>query len=119
MRGQGARASYCASRRFSFPSLPLFPLPLIYAFLPAHTFCAAILTSLRQVDDESAQLGALTELCEVLSISSEDTLASFPIESSVPILVGVCPLYLNRASSTGSDPPTALVFLLCAAVPAR
>uniref|UniRef100_A0A7S3VMY1 HECT-type E3 ubiquitin transferase n=1 Tax=Dunaliella tertiolecta TaxID=3047 RepID=A0A7S3VMY1_DUNTE len=47
----------------------------------------AILSSLRQADDESAQVGALTELCEVLSISSEDTLASFPIESSVPMLV--------------------------------
>jgi len=45
------------------------------------------------VDDESAQLGALTELCEVLSISSEDTLASFPIESAAPMLVSsVLPL---------------------------
>lgn len=50
---------------------------------------AAILSSLRQADDESAQLGALTELCEMLSISSEDTLASFPIESAVPMLVSV------------------------------
>ena len=48
---------------------------------------AAILSSLRQADDESAQVGALTELCEALSISTEDTLASFPIESCVPILV--------------------------------
>lgn len=48
----------------------------------------AILSSLRQADDEVAQLGALTELCEVLSISSEDTLAAFPVESAVPMLVG-------------------------------
>ncbi|KAL6764034.1 armadillo-type protein, partial [Haematococcus lacustris] len=47
----------------------------------------AILANLRQVDDESSQLGALTELCEVISISSEDALASFPIESAVPLLV--------------------------------
>lgn len=47
-----------------------------------------IITALRQVDDEAAQLTALNELCEMLSISTEDTLASFPAESVVPLLVG-------------------------------
>mmetsp|Transcript_11522 Transcript_11522/g.28178 ORF Transcript_11522/g.28178 Transcript_11522/m.28178 type:complete len:2013 (-) Transcript_11522:941-6979(-) len=47
----------------------------------------AIITNLRQVDDEASQLGALNELCEMLSISSEDTLASFPAETVVPLLV--------------------------------
>eukprot|EP00983_Pelagomonas_calceolata_P009759 316571-Pelagomonas_calceolata.AAC.1 len=80
------------SRRLS-ASADLAPRPLPhYASLSTSYLdfatVAAILSSLRQADDESAQVGALTELCEVLSISSEDTLASFPIESSVPMLVG-------------------------------
>lgn len=53
-------------------------------WLPA---AQAIITNLKQVDDEAAQLGALTELCEVLSISSEDTLVALPIETVVPLLV--------------------------------
>ena len=37
--------------------------------------------------DESQQLGSLAELSEYLSIASEDALASFPIESTAPLLV--------------------------------
>lgn len=33
------------------------------------------------------QLSGLTELCEYLSISTEDTLAAFPTEQVVPLLV--------------------------------
>ena len=45
------------------------------------------MTGLKQLDDEGAQLSSLTELCELLSISTEDTLAAFPVESVVPLLV--------------------------------
>ncbi|KAG2450258.1 hypothetical protein HYH02_004769 [Chlamydomonas schloesseri] len=47
----------------------------------------AIMTGLRQMDDEVAQLSALSELNELLSISTEDNLATFPIESMVPLLI--------------------------------
>ena len=45
------------------------------------------MTGLRQLDDEGQQLVSLTELCELLSISTEDALAAFPVESVVPLLV--------------------------------
>ncbi|KAL4436702.1 hypothetical protein ABPG75_003841 [Micractinium tetrahymenae] len=38
-------------------------------------------------EDEMQQLAGLTELCEYLSISTEDTLAAFPMEQVVPLLV--------------------------------
>ncbi len=47
----------------------------------------SIITGLRQLDDEGQQLASLTELCELLSISTEDALAAFPVESVVPLLV--------------------------------
>ena len=39
-------------------------------------------------EEEMQQLTGLTELCEFLSISTEDTLAAFPTEQVVPLLVG-------------------------------
>ncbi|PSC70280.1 E3 ubiquitin-ligase UPL3-like isoform A [Micractinium conductrix] len=46
----------------------------------------AILAQLRD-EDEMAQLGGMTELCEYLSISTEDNLVAFPTEQVVPLLV--------------------------------
>lgn len=46
-----------------------------------------ILAGLKQSDDDSAQLTALTDLCEHLSISTEESLATFPVEQVVPLLV--------------------------------
>lgn len=46
-----------------------------------------IIAGLRQVEDEPQQLTALTDLCELLSISTEDTLTAFPVETVVPLLV--------------------------------
>lgn len=77
----------CESVPHHNKQLAILPHTHSHTHLLLHTY-TAILTSLRQ-DDESSQLGALTELCEMLSISSEDTLASFPIESAVPLLVSV------------------------------
>jgi len=47
-----------------------------------------ILAGLRAEGDDSAQMDALTQLCEVLSMSHEETLArTFAIDSFVPLLV--------------------------------
>ena len=43
--------------------------------------------TLREGDDENAQLAALSELCELLAVSSEDALAMVPVDSLVPVLV--------------------------------
>ncbi|GIM11450.1 hypothetical protein Vretimale_14948 [Volvox reticuliferus] len=47
----------------------------------------AIMQGLRQTEDEGAQLSSLSELNELLSISTEDNLAAFPTESMVPLLI--------------------------------
>ena len=63
-------------------------LPLTPPRPPHPRRCAqAILAQLREEGDEGAQLGGLTELCEYLSISTEDSLAAFPTEQVVPLLV--------------------------------
>jgi E3 ubiquitin-protein ligase TRIP12 len=46
-----------------------------------------IINTLKQAEDETSQLSALTDLCELLSISTEDTMAIFPVEQVVPLLV--------------------------------
>ena len=46
----------------------------------------AMLAMLRD-DDESQQLVGLSELCEYLSISTEEALITFPTETAVPLLV--------------------------------
>lgn len=48
-----------------------------------------IISGLKQADDDSAQLTALTDLCELLSISTEESLTTFPVDQIVPLLVGV------------------------------
>ncbi len=45
------------------------------------------LVQLRQDDDENAQLDALSQLNELLSISNEESLSVFPVEQLVPVLV--------------------------------
>lgn len=47
----------------------------------------SILSGLRAVEDEGAQLGALAELNDLLAMCSEDSLAGFPLETTVPLLV--------------------------------
>ena len=50
--------------------------------------CAqSIMLALREGDDETAQLAALNELCELLAVSSEDALSMFPVDTLVPVLV--------------------------------
>ncbi len=47
----------------------------------------AIISQLRQDDDSIVQQEALTQLCELLSVSSEEGLSMLPVESLVPLLV--------------------------------
>lgn len=48
-----------------------------------------IINGMKQSDDEGAQLSSLTELCELLSISTEESLTTFPVEQVVPLLVSM------------------------------
>lgn len=48
-----------------------------------------ILAGLQAHGDESRQLQSLMQLCEMLSIGTEDSLAAFPVDAFVPILVGM------------------------------
>ena len=56
--------------------------------LQSLTLCApqSILVQLRQ-DDEMQQLDGLGQLCELLSVSTEESLSVVPVESLVPVLV--------------------------------
>ncbi|GLT86086.1 hypothetical protein SLE2022_042490 [Rubroshorea leprosula] len=54
-----------------------------------------ILTGLRAEGEEGRQVEALTQLCEMLSIGTEDSLSTFSVDSFVPVLVGL----LNRESN--------------------
>ncbi|KAF8410415.1 hypothetical protein HHK36_002944 [Tetracentron sinense] len=54
-----------------------------------------ILSGLRADGEEGRQVEALTQLCELLSIGTEESLSSFSVDSFVPILVGL----LNHESN--------------------
>ncbi|CAN6481260.1 unnamed protein product [Victoria cruziana] len=54
-----------------------------------------ILSGLRADGEEGRQVEALTQLCEILSIGTEDSLSSFSVDSFVPVLVGL----LNHESN--------------------
>ena len=49
----------------------------------------ALLQALKQEGDDSAQMEALGELCEVLSMANEESLAAFNMDSFVPTLVNL------------------------------
>ncbi|KAG0473153.1 hypothetical protein HPP92_015010 [Vanilla planifolia] len=48
-----------------------------------------ILSGLRADGEEGRQVEALTQLCDLLSIGTEDSLGSFSVDSFVPVLVGL------------------------------
>ncbi|KAH9622556.1 hypothetical protein KSS87_020079 [Heliosperma pusillum] len=48
-----------------------------------------ILSGLRADGEDGKQVEALTQLCELLSIGTEDSLSTFAVESFVPVLVGL------------------------------
>jgi hypothetical protein len=69
-------------------------------------FLQGIMAGMKQFDDEGAQLSSLSELCELLSISTEESLTTFPIEQVVPLLVSTCS---SSSSSSSSCPAVASV----------
>ncbi|KAK3028482.1 hypothetical protein RJ639_040051 [Escallonia herrerae] len=54
-----------------------------------------ILSGLRADGEEGRQIEALTQLCEMLSIGTEESLSTFSVDSFVPVLVGL----LNHESN--------------------
>ncbi|XP_078448275.1 HECT ubiquitin protein ligase family protein KAK [Wolffia australiana] len=54
-----------------------------------------ILSGLRAEGEEGRQVEALTQLCDMLSIGTEDSLGSFSVDTFVPVLVGL----LNHESN--------------------
>ncbi|KAI3780949.1 hypothetical protein L2E82_10943 [Cichorium intybus] len=54
-----------------------------------------ILAGLRADGEEGKQVEALTQLCDMLSIGTEDSLSTFSVDSFVPVLVGL----LNHESN--------------------
>ncbi|KNA15559.1 hypothetical protein SOVF_097120 [Spinacia oleracea] len=48
-----------------------------------------ILSGLRADGEDGKQVEALTQLCELLSIGTEDSLSTFSVDSFVPVLVGL------------------------------
>ncbi|CAI9786403.1 unnamed protein product [Fraxinus pennsylvanica] len=54
-----------------------------------------ILSGLRADGEEGKQVEALTQLCDMLSIGTEDSLSSFSVDSFAPVLVGL----LNHESN--------------------
>ncbi|XP_071685876.1 E3 ubiquitin-protein ligase UPL3-like [Rutidosis leptorrhynchoides] len=54
-----------------------------------------MLSSLRADGEEGKQVEALTQLCDMLSIGTEDSLSTFSVDSFVPVLVGL----LNHESN--------------------
>ncbi|XBH75273.1 hypothetical protein VPH35_102061 [Triticum aestivum] len=64
-----------------------------------------ILAGLQAEGDESRQLGSLMQLCEMLSIGTEDSLAAFPVDAFVPLLVGL----LREEDGPGASPEVMLL----------
>ncbi|KAG4168638.1 hypothetical protein ERO13_A12G037650v2 [Gossypium hirsutum] len=54
-----------------------------------------VLSGLRADGEEGRQVEALTQLCEMLSIGTEESLSTFSVDSFVPVLVGL----LNHESN--------------------
>lgn len=69
-----------------------------------------ILAGLQAHGDESRQLQSLMQLCEMLSIGTEDSLAAFPVDAFVPILVGM----LGREDEPATAGASPNVMLLAA-----
>ncbi|KQJ92735.1 E3 ubiquitin-protein ligase UPL3 [Brachypodium distachyon] len=64
-----------------------------------------ILAGLQAEGDESRQLSSLMQLCEMLSIGTEDSLAAFPVDAFVPLLVGL----LGREEAAGGASPDVML----------
>ena len=61
-----------------------------------------ILSGLRADGEEGRQVEALTHLCDMLSIGTEDSLSTFSVDSFVPVLVGLLN-HENQAENSFED----------------
>lgn len=64
------------------------------AFFPLAGSKAQQLLQGLQASDESQQLQAVIEMCQLLVMGNEETLGGFPVKSVVPALVSMLFLYL-------------------------
>lgn len=71
--------------------------------------------SLKDDTGPGAQLATLTKLCKVLSFCMEDSLDYFPIETSVPVLVGHATAM--RPAEMSCSLPSGQLTYLCDAMP--
>lgn len=88
----------------------------------------AILANIRDDDDDASQIVALNELCEYISISTEESMVTFPMEHAVPLLVDLLGrednpdimLLAARALTFLADvfPPSSIFIIRHNAVPA-
>lgn len=85
--GAGNKAGDMAARA-GYPLQPMSSRALSGAKpLATHTSAVQAILAMLRDEDEGQQLAGLTELCEYLSISTEESLAMFPTEQAVPLLV--------------------------------
>nr|XP_043631865.1 E3 ubiquitin-protein ligase UPL3-like [Erigeron canadensis] len=54
-----------------------------------------ILSDLRAYGEQGKQIEALSQLCNILAVGTEDTLSGFSVESFVPVLVGLMNYEIN------------------------
>lgn len=59
-----------------------------------------LLQGLQATGDESQQLQAAIEMCQLLVMGNEETLGGFPVKSVVPALVSTLPCLWHKAWST-------------------
>lgn len=83
--GSGA-SKFCPSQILGF-SLHFFVGEKQYLCFPGSK-AQQLLQGLQATGDESQQLQAAIEMCQLLVMGNEETLGGFPVKSVVPALVG-------------------------------
>jgi E3 ubiquitin-protein ligase TRIP12 len=68
-----------------------------------------ILAGLQDSSNSSLQLSCLMQLCEMLSIGTEDSLAAFPVDAFVPLLVGLLGREEDEDAGGGASPDVMLL----------
>ncbi|XP_047080766.1 E3 ubiquitin-protein ligase UPL3-like [Lolium rigidum] len=68
-----------------------------------------ILAGLQDSSNSSLQLSCLMQLCEMLSIGTEDSLAAFPVDAFVPLLVGLLGRPDEEEDDAGASPDVMLL----------
>lgn len=79
-----------------------------FCFPPCEGSKAQQLLQGLQASDESQQLQAVIEMCQLLVMGNEETLGGFPVKSVVPALVRVCPSFYH--SSLNADESMIVIY---------